>query len=122
MMTRRLCFYLEKSNLLISDKRKKEYLTNKGYKVEQPFSDDTSITDVVADISGLKIKSLLSKGTVSQDSFMSAIADSTEIQSKMKEYVKNGWIEKDEQIELASILQKIFNTLEEGINVNTTNP
>ena len=103
---------------LASPMQKQQMLYNLGYKVNKNFKEDTSVSDVVSEVSSLKIQSLLSKGTVSQDDFMKAIAQNKKLEESVTKAAKNGWIDDKEQKELATILQKIFDSLEKGITVN----
>ena len=75
---------------------------------------------MVADFSQTTIKNLLSRGVVSQDDFMEKIENSAEVKDKLKDYVKSGYIENKEQLEMSKILEKIYAELAAGITVTNT--
>ena len=106
--------FYNKSNIV----GKSKILDEKGFKINKNFKNDTSVEDITADIFSHKLNYLLSKGKVSQDALMEGIANSTEYDKAITKAAKNGWIDNKEQINLANILQKIYDKLEEGIVEN----
>lgn len=106
----------------IKDQAQREWAQKKGFKINQPYSDDATISDFLLEpmqnvISNL---ALSNGGKVSQDALMDAIEKSPEIKNELKKDVKNGYLEDNEIKNLTNIMNKIYAELLAGINVNQT--